>query len=320
MADAAFETLRDDVIGLEPEVYDYQPCYSLADIVRRRWGFNDAQEDYQQLAQVRSRGTLALRRALAYRLDFEGDLSPTDWRRVHDFVFALSDKSFDAQKITLNGTLPDSLATLSDMFPGCSARHPCQLPGHHFVLRLLEGRAQTHYLLEPKAELPSDWPWQIVLMDALTALEVLRRQWGPDKAAVVRELVSRGMAFRTVRFCRAPRSATDTTDEEYSSSRRGVQVCAMGHRPGLDDYKAYLLQREAVLSRPHARAALLKGGIVWRIALEVLSVEDAVLGPQFGDTRLSLGGPHVPFGYGIDDDLCLQELDILCGVYRILTC
>lgn len=56
------------------------------------------------------------------------------------------------------------------------------------------------------------------------------------------------------------------------------------HLPGykftLDDYYAYEQQRAALLSDPRiARAALLRGRIVWRLAVAMLSFDDVLEGP-----------------------------------------
>ena len=63
------------------------------------------------------------------------------------------------------------------------------------------------------------------------------------------------------------------------------------------------------------RAALLKGGIIWRLALEVLSVDDVLAGPSTETvTNYVVARDGV---YAIDDDLSPDEMDIICGVYRI---
>jgi hypothetical protein len=55
------------------------------------------------------------------------------------------------------------------------------------------------------------------------------------------------------------------------------------------DYASYLRERSATLSQPNARAALLSGGIFWRIAQEHLSVDAALEGPSRVVTRHGVG-------------------------------
>jgi hypothetical protein len=75
--------------------------------------------------------------------------------------------------------------------------------------------------------------------------------------------------------------------------------------------------------RPHARAALLKGGLIWRLAKEVLGDsmdEYALAGPsqsvvEFGDSfSVEAGRQELT-----DDTLSEQELDFICGLYKVYT-
>lgn len=77
------------------------------------------------------------------------------------------------------------------------------------------------------------------------------------------------------------------------------------------------------MTRSHARAAFLAGGIMWCLALESvgsLSCERALDGPsdnvmQFGN---SLQCPHDDKIIW-DDCLTEAEMDLMCGVYKIYT-
>lgn len=94
----------------------------------------------------------------------------------------------------------------------------------------------------------------------------------------------------------------------------------MDHTPTPADYGHYQATLDRLLTRPYARAALLAGGIVWRIAVHYLgdSVLDVTKGPSDA-TWLSqywkpLGGPYL-----YDDGLSELEMDIICGVYEVPT-
>ena len=83
------------------------------------------------------------------------------------------------------------------------------------------------------------------------------------------------------------------------------------------DYKAYVTRRNELLRSGWGRAALLKGGIVWRIARLVLTEDDLLSGPSGNHTQrdyLRVGS----VGY-VDDELDEHEVDIICGVYRCLS-
>ena len=108
----------------------------------------------------------------------------------------------------------------------------------------------------------------------------------------------------------------------YSSSLgRGGPLEAPFETDGWD-YKAYELRAYSILSQPRGRAALERGGIVWRLALEILGPEalgramdgpsqdvwrhGRELRPERGDSLYS-------------DALSDYELDIVCGVYHVYT-
>jgi len=65
----------------------------------------------------------------------------------------------------------------------------------------------------------------------------------------------------------------------------------------------------------HLRAALLAGGIIWRLALEELGIDPALWGPseatKYAFEILS------EFGDFVDDGLTVEEMDFICGVYYV---
>ena len=87
------------------------------------------------------------------------------------------------------------------------------------------------------------------------------------------------------------------------------------------DYKAYEERAREVLLQPKARAAVQMGGIVWRLAVHLLG-EEAVR---------SLDGPSADvWRHGQEfcpergdclyaDSLSIDELDVVCGVYKVYT-
>jgi hypothetical protein len=93
------------------------------------------------------------------------------------------------------------------------------------------------------------------------------------------------------------------------------------YKPDVVDYAAYESARDAFFRQPHARAALLKGGIIWRLAKEHFGLNyDAVIaGPS---DNVYDNGLFLHFSDGqisLDDDLSEAELDLICGVYKVYT-
>jgi hypothetical protein len=95
------------------------------------------------------------------------------------------------------------------------------------------------------------------------------------------------------------------------------------YQPGLREYRYYERVRKEFCSLPRARAALTKGGIIWRLALESIGIP--------AEEIVSNGPSEEVFTHGTsvtnpqtsdvlwDDELSEEEKDLMCGVYRVFT-
>ncbi|RPD52484.1 hypothetical protein L227DRAFT_589669 [Lentinus tigrinus ALCF2SS1-6] len=87
-----------------------------------------------------------------------------------------------------------------------------------------------------------------------------------------------------------------------------------------DDYQMYEYRLKCFLDQPKARAAIMRGGIVWRIALEVLGedgIAAACKGPSTNVYEYSEAF-RPPYGEDwYDDVLSRDELDAICGMYKV---
>ena len=79
---------------------------------------------------------------------------------------------------------------------------------------------------------------------------------------------------------------------------------------------------QSVLASPQGRAALLRGGIVGRIAKEYLSKDGVLDGPSVEVTMHRIGY-HVPSSnsdiHWCDDELTEDEIAVICGTYSLYT-
>lgn len=98
-----------------------------------------------------------------------------------------------------------------------------------------------------------------------------------------------------------------------------------GYRFSARDYEAYVHERNALLCNPRiARAALMKGGIIWRLVNEEASFSDVVSGPT-SDVHIFRRGElfNCPAGPGDlrlwDDIVTDDELAIICGTVICFT-
>jgi hypothetical protein len=180
-----------------------------------------------------------------------------------------------------------------------------------------EFKDQTRCLLHPLGLHPSrDVSW-ILAVDAMTALECVRRGLGPHTLDIANFFIDHGIAFSTLDHLR-PSCKVPKPDPQ-----RAVRL--LGQRPkgytfNLADYAAYVTLRDAyLLSRPHARAALCVGGIVARLAREQMANVVALSGPSEaaldGEQRVLTGGGDLL----CDDEISEDVMDFICGVYEVET-
>ncbi|PBK60787.1 hypothetical protein ARMSODRAFT_857637, partial [Armillaria solidipes] len=88
------------------------------------------------------------------------------------------------------------------------------------------------------------------------------------------------------------------------------------------DYQAYVENHTNILNKPHSHAALLQGGIVWRLAKEHFSLDAALHGPSSTVIQSRTGyvfGDKDNAWSLWDDDLVGDEADLICGLHKCYT-
>jgi hypothetical protein len=159
-------------------------------------------------------------------------------------------------------------------------------------------------------------PWMLAVEKAAVALYIARMDPALTDYEIARSLVHRGIAFFTIRalpcILSTPLPLTGPTT-----------ILPPGYKFTVDDYRAYSRRREALLrGTPRGRAALLKGGIVWRLAVETLNLEKCLDGPSAEvvvHRRGKIYPTDSPSLVFCDDDLSIDELDDICGINYVFT-
>ena len=174
------------------------------------------------------------------------------------------------------------------------------------------------FVVQPRAFEPNSFPWSIALYDIPQALYVFRLllKSRNTAATLARILLEEGVAFRTVQPLR----------DVYSRSSLGDIVTIVPIRLSnyifkASDYDVYVRHRAMILSSPRGRAALLRGGIIGRLAREHLAIDSACLGPSSSVTVHRLGF-NIVDGDGRrywDDELTDDEINVICGLHRCYT-
>jgi hypothetical protein len=226
--------------------------------------------------------------------------------------------------VTVEGGLEDAIGNFVDCL--CETGHvpagtwdiatkereSCFEPTRLLVKRI-ELDDDTFYLIESAGgDFQEHPPWRLVVRDAATVLECYRAKVGPDRTQVVHYLLSQGIPFKTLIPGPAP-----PRFRHIPPIPSGLGSRVSGYVPTLLDYALYERDRASVVNGPYGRAALLTGGIIWRLARETLTdVTSAAAGPS--DNVLDNGMAfRSTDGYLWDDSLSQHELDIICGVYKV---
>jgi hypothetical protein len=182
-------------------------------------------------------------------------------------------------------------------------------------MRVIDNGGEMWYVFDFKEV--ATVPWMVALPNVVDALYVCRLDHTGGLQItdfeIARELLNHGIQFSTLLPVKPlpPSVAPAIT----------VPVRLPGYKFTEDDYYAYEQQRAALLSDPRvARAALLRGGIVWRLAVATLSFDDVLEGPTTAAT-LQRRGIIIRTSDGdlCDDGLSQLELDNICGLYHCLT-
>ena len=163
--------------------------------------------------------------------------------------------------------------------------------------------------------------WQIALTTSSNALYTLRYilqcSEPPSLAALARHLVEEGIPFYTLLRLNPLPSSIHLNAFKTRIPRRGAN-----YRFTLADFSSYVAERKQLLATPRARAALLQGGIVGRLAKEHLEVDSVTFGPSSSVTVHRLGYSAEDEDTGVtywDDGLSDDELAVICGLYCCYT-
>jgi hypothetical protein len=139
---------------------------------------------------------------------------------------------------------------------------------------------------------------------------------GPHTIDIADFLMNRGIPFRTLR----PMTSTPAphTPPRPISNLLGNQP--MNYRFDVADFSAYQTLCNSVLKdKPFCRATLCMGGIVARLAREVIPNTAALLGPF----QEALNGHQKIMvcddGIFCDNDVSETYTDLICGVYKVFT-
>ncbi|KIK02360.1 hypothetical protein K443DRAFT_6143 [Laccaria amethystina LaAM-08-1] len=155
-------------------------------------------------------------------------------------------------------------------------------------------------------------PWRLAVTTAADALFVCRLDSRFVDVDIARFLAERGIAFHTLipRLTLPIRSVCPDVLPYLPHRPPGYTFTKL-------DYEVYLHCRSQILRRPRVRAAVLRGGQLWRLTIGSLSIDEILHGPMGGGSLFEVKDEQ-----GIDlldDKLSQHEMDLLSGMYICYT-
>lgn len=158
-------------------------------------------------------------------------------------------------------------------------------------------------------------PWIIGVSDPTVVLFLCRLHASLTDYDLARELLNRGIQFHTFLSLPCIRPSPPIPIS--------VPIRLPHYEFTSKDYHAYVQQRCALLADPRvARAALMRGGIVWRLAIATLNFDDVLYGPTTAATLYRQGVTLKTKDSPVelcDDSLSQLEYDVICGLHHCYT-
>ena len=213
-----------------------------------------------------------------------------------------------------NPVKPDACGHIWDLAPS-SHQYLLNRPHPLMHIEQIALNRSFWYRITYRGEPDHERRWELIVEDGATVLELYRRHELKTRYDAAEFMALRGMRFRTIARLKVP--ATVHTFNPYYS-HWGVRP--LGYQFTHDDYRAYEYRLRCTLPTAKWRAALLHGGVVWRIALEMLAEDPKALIHEGPDRLMAHLGKcfRPPRGDDwYDDSLETEDLDLICGVYRL---
>jgi hypothetical protein len=153
-------------------------------------------------------------------------------------------------------------------------------------------------------------PWDLTVTNAIDALFLCRLGASMTEVELCHALLDRGVQFRTL-------LPISRHTRPSSIPRTILPIRGVGYAFTATDYAAYVQERAALLLCPRRRrAAIMSGGIVWRLVVSEVSFHEAFDGPTTATTihgrGLFLPSPESDYNY-CDDTLSESEAEAISG-------
>jgi hypothetical protein len=195
-------------------------------------------------------------------------------------------------------------------------------------LRIEDKVNVDYFLVTAKGEFRTDWC--LGFQECNVAMACLRLSQDDDEIVRLSDLlklfIQQGVAFQTLRRATAPPLPAPSISGSAKTASLRSGHYGVGWRPDgfttctRNDAVAYFTLARQLLNSGRRSAALMRGGIIWRLSLSFLMGEfpdEIEEGPSEADAAI---GNHLigeEWFYG--DVLTDEEVDIICGKFAVYT-
>jgi hypothetical protein len=308
---------REDVLNaysFVPLDLELMPITTLDDLLYFRYGFSLNEKLYKGIPSSYKAGTLTFRswtevcRAVGGQ---ELESLALNHRPIQDFLSILAGCS---------NPLKDVPGKYWDLSP-LGKKPIADLSEVYISIEEMQFTTGTQYFISPLSRFlhtePDTTPW-FLSVDSMTALECIRRGLGPHTIDIANFFIAHGVRFRT--FQRIQNSPDSFEIPPVPPQCRYIGYRSLDYSFDLADFAGYEVLRDSFLrSQPHGPLALREGGVIARLAREVLPNSDALSGPS----SKALGGHRARFFYDdkpeiyVEDEFSEAELRLICGTYAL---
>jgi hypothetical protein len=186
----------------------------------------------------------------------------------------------------------------------------------HIQVRSVTLTDKVYYFITPASMETDSTRLMLATTSAVAVIEIVRRQWGPGLIEIMRQLLDRSISFNTFILG----SWNSLVPRSIIPHYNGLGYRPPNYSPDQIDYRAYEHLRLRLLNSAKGRAAMLMGGIVARLARDVVSYDTVCLGPsdnaEYDGLQISHRSQSLAF---FDDQLTADDVNVICGVYKVDT-
>ena len=169
----------------------------------------------------------------------------------------------------------------------------------------------VHYIFFPDNYIEADF--LVVVNTVATVAKIIRHVWDRDSMVMVQRLLERCIPFQ---LCiRGPPQKTTQTYLPLVSS--------LGYRRERStfddiDFMLYKNLHDKFFRSPHGHLALLAGGIIARLAREIITDDRVYEGPMSDVERAGMCMGNVEQGVGYYSDVLSEaEVNLILGMYKV---